>query len=639
MFAAVMATTLWPLGAQADTPAQTHLLALQQQARQLNLASSAMWRTLLHYQAHPLTRRNRSLADDPDFFLAPEGARNPQQELDATLAAFFDTTRRHALDQSAACRFVARYQWLDEQLHFDQGVMPAPDCTRYQQWRAGINADKVTLIFPSAYLNSPASMYGHTFLRLDPKPSAGQAASPLLSYAVNYAANGDSGEGLAYAFKGLSGLYAGAFTNAPYYLRIREYNDLENRDIWEYELNLTPKEIDRLLAHTWELGPTRFDYYFFDENCSYHLLSLLDAARPELALSDQFTWWAIPLDTVRAVTQSPGLLKAVQYRPSNSTELRYRANLLGPERARLAQQLSNVQMTPDQLADIEPSPTQRALILETAERLTAFEATRKDSTQAATQQARMVLLSARAALPAGAPLVVPTPKADPVQGHDTARVDIMLGQRNGHSVVQLLARPAYHDLMDPQWGYQRGAAIKFFEIELSKTHNGPVQLERLTPVEIASLSPREPLLSAKSWRVHIGMERAATERSDGQRPLGINLTGGPGVAYELMAEERLLGYAFIDNQARWDRSLIQRPWAFGTGAAAGLIGDITPSWRVQIEAFGRAYLAQQPGEIGASIQMRYSVNQQWSVHARCSTAKRDGFRVDQACLAGVQRYW
>jgi len=345
MFAAVMATTLWPLHAQADTPAQTHLRALQQQARQLNLASSAMWRTLLHYQVHPLTRRDRSLADDPDFFLAPEGARHPQQELDATLAAFFDTTSRHALDQSAACRFVARYQWLDEQLHFDQGVMPAADCTRYQQWRAGINADKVTLIFPSAYLNSPASMYGHTFLRLDPKPSAGQAASPLLSYAVNYAANGDSGEGLAYAFKGLSGLYAGAFTNAPYYLRIREYNDLENRDIWEYELNLTPKEIERLLAHTWELGPTRFDYYFFDENCSYHLLSLLDAARPELALSDKFTWWAIPLDTVRAVTQSPGLLKAVQYRPSNSTELRYRANLLGPERARLAQQLSDLQMT------------------------------------------------------------------------------------------------------------------------------------------------------------------------------------------------------------------------------------------------------------------------------------------------------
>ena len=61
---------------------------------------------------------------------------------------------------------------------------------------------------------------------------------------------------------------------------------LENRDVWEYELNLEPHEIERLLAHTWELGFTRFDYYFFDENCSYHLLSLLDVARPGVELTD-----------------------------------------------------------------------------------------------------------------------------------------------------------------------------------------------------------------------------------------------------------------------------------------------------------------------------------------------------------------
>jgi hypothetical protein len=74
----------------------------------------------------------------------------------------------------------------------------------------------------------------------------------------------------------------------PYYLKVREYSDLENRDIWEYELNLTPEEIDRLLMHAWELGPIHFDYYFFDENCAYHLLGLLEAARPDLTLTEGF---------------------------------------------------------------------------------------------------------------------------------------------------------------------------------------------------------------------------------------------------------------------------------------------------------------------------------------------------------------
>jgi len=40
----------------------------------------------------------------------------------------------------------------------------------------------------------------------------------------------------------------------PYYLKVREYNDMENRDVWEYELNLSPEEIDRLLMHTGSSG-------------------------------------------------------------------------------------------------------------------------------------------------------------------------------------------------------------------------------------------------------------------------------------------------------------------------------------------------------------------------------------------------
>lgn len=633
--AAPATSAVLPPGSPAQ---QAYLQALQAQARQQHLADHLMWQTLVHYRVHPLARRNRSLADDPEFFLSDEGKAAPEAELNATLAAFFDPAVRFALDQSAACRFIARYQWLDEQLHFDAALLPRPDCTRYRQWREGIAAERVTLIFPSAYLNSPASMYGHTFLRLDPARDGGPRSSPLLSYAVNYAANGNENEGLAFAFKGLTGLYAGVFTNSPYYLRIRDYNDLENRDIWEYELALTPREIDRLMAHTWELGPTVFDYFFFDENCSYHLLSLLDAARPELRLSEQFTWWAIPLDTVKAVQRVPGLIKAVRYRPSNSTELQYRAHLLGPQGASLAKQLSDGQLRPDALAAREPEPERRALILEAAERLTAYDATRRESKDEETQRQRMALLSARAALPPGPALTVPAPSGDPTVGHDTSRVDVLLGRRNGHGVVQLQARPAYHELMDTEEGFQRGAAITFFSLALSKAANGHAQLEEFVPVEIASLSPREPLLSAKSWRVHIALERAKQARPDGERPLGANLNGGPGVSYEWGADKHLLGYVFLDNQARWDRSLAKRPWAIGTGVATGLIGDVTPQWRVQLEAFGRAYLQGQPAEVGFSVRSRYSLDKAWNFVAHCDTSQRHGTRVNQSCLMGVQRY-
>jgi len=621
--------------------AQRYLAELQARAQALQLARSPMWRTLLHLRVHPITRVDRSLADDPDFFQSPQGVRDPQAELDATLAAFFDPRPVHALQQSAACRFIARYQWLDEQLHFDAQRLPAPYCPRFDAWRAGLHADRVTLIFPSAYLNSPASMYGHTFLRLDAAPS-GQAQSPLLSYAISYAANGDDREGLAFAFKGLTGLYAGQFTNGPYYLKITEYNDLENRDIWEYELALSPAEIKRLVAHTWELGTTRFDYYFFDENCAYHLLSLLDAARPELGLSDQFTWWAIPLDTVRAVTAVPGLVSRVKYRPANSTELKVRAARLGPQASGWAQDLAAQKMAPAQLNALEASPERRALILETAERLTAFDAThRADSTEAAVQARRMKLLVARAALPAGETLVVPTPVDEPTSGHDTARVTLQYGQRQGHGQWTLQARPAYHDLLDPQRGYQRGAAIAFGDMAFSKSANGPWQLARFTPVSIQSMAPNEPLLSARSWRVDFGLARSPVAVS-GSRPVVAQLHGGPGLAWEL-GQDNLLAYAFIDNQAWWDRNLQHRPGVAGSGLAMGLIGDVNTRWRVQAEGYARAYLGGAMQDRGANLATRWQLNRAWNLTGQCQWHWRDEdgrkLQGDRACGAGLQRYF
>ncbi|MDR3578435.1 MAG: DUF4105 domain-containing protein [Oryzomonas sp.] len=119
---------------------------------------------------------------------------------------------------------------------------------------------------------------------------------------MNYAANTREERGVKFAFKGLFGGYQGRFSIAPYYAAVKTYGDIENRDIWEYDQNLTPEEIGQLLRHVWEMRSAWFDYYFLDENCSYHLLSLLETARPGLRLTDRFPWWAIPSETVRAVS-------------------------------------------------------------------------------------------------------------------------------------------------------------------------------------------------------------------------------------------------------------------------------------------------------------------------------------------------
>ncbi|MGD0839460.1 MAG: DUF4105 domain-containing protein, partial [Polyangia bacterium] len=290
--------------------APSYLSELQAQARARGLAHTRTWQVLLHY--HPtLWGGWRSSADGPGFFFAGDrGASDPEAELAATLAAFA-APAAPAGDSSEAsqhpqCRFPARWSWLKQELAIDTQRLAEQACPMFAMWRQAIAPEKVALVYSAAYINSPASMYGHTFLRLTRGTGAGQR---LIDYIVNFAADATTNNGVLYAIFGLTGSFPGHFYVMPYYVKIQEYSNIESRDLWEYQLALTEAEAERLVEHTWETRSTHFNYYFITENCSFFLLELLEAARPSLHLSERFHGPVIPTETVRAILSVPGLVE------------------------------------------------------------------------------------------------------------------------------------------------------------------------------------------------------------------------------------------------------------------------------------------------------------------------------------------
>jgi len=252
-------------------------------AEKRELADSRGWRALLHYKQGTFGGWE-SQADDPAFFLADDGKTNPQAELAATITAM-DAPVVIA-DEHPQCRFPARYHWLVDELEIDERKLPAVHCPELSKWFDTIKPGSLTLIFPAAYINSPSSMFGHTLLRVN--PSDYRADSPLVAYALNYAADADATDSaIIFSIKGLIGGYPGIFSIMPYYEKIKEYSDLENRDVWEYSLDFSREEVSQLMRHAWEVRHINFDYFFLTENCSYHMLSLMEVARPELDLTDQ----------------------------------------------------------------------------------------------------------------------------------------------------------------------------------------------------------------------------------------------------------------------------------------------------------------------------------------------------------------
>jgi len=598
--------------------AEEYLDGLIAKSRELRLYEQPEWHRLLHYRRDLLGPGVHSLADSPRFFLAPDGKTNPQSELEATLASFFSAIQETPEVQNPQCAFIARFTWLDRQLRFDYRRMRKQPCHRFNEWRAALNPHGITLIFPTAYLNNPSSMFGHTLLRVDAKDQ--NEKTRLLAYAINFAAITDETNGVLFAIKGLTGLYAGMFSIMPYYLKVREYSDLENRDVWEYELNLTPEQIDMLLMHTWELGPIYFNYYFFNDNCSYYLLELLEVARPDLDLTRGFRWWAIPSDTVRAVVEQNGLLKRVVYRPSNVTVISYRVGLMDTDERDLVSEMSRGLISTENPGFASLPEAARAGVLEVSyDYLSYLRATGRSPVEQSGVLASTLLVERSHLGAEESEPPIPVPEVRPDQGHGTSRIALGGGYDYGANFVELSGRVAYHDLMDPEGGYVRGAQIGFLDFAVRDYGNGiGTRLEDLTVVDILSITPRNQFFRPLSWNIDAGWARRRIK--NGSEPLVLGVTGGPGLAWTVpdTLKGNTMIYAFLNATAQVNGDL-EDGYALGAGPKVGLLTDFTARWRGEVYISSQRFFAGDTDTAwSVGSQQRYTLATDWALRFNLS---------------------
>jgi hypothetical protein len=615
------------LCAQAGAADDAYLAELVARSRSLKLAERPEWLKLGHYVPNVAGRGVHSLVDSPDFFHAPDGKENPRAELEGTLASFFSPAPQDAETQHPQCAFIARFTWLDEALGFDRSRLPRADCRRYREWREALNAQSLTLVFASAYLNNPSSMYGHTLLRVDARDQ--DERTRLLAYAINFAANTDEKNGLVFAVRGLLGGYPGTFSVLPYYLKVREYGDLENRDLWEYELDFSPQEVDRVLRHAWELLPAYFQYFFFDENCSYHLLGLLQVARPELQLSAPFRLWALPSDTVRELAREPGLVRKVVYRPANSTIIERRIAGMPAEERRMARDLG-LGRTSVSAAPLDALPPERAAaIVETGYDYLTYRRASGEHDVADPEALAHDLLVARSRIPAPSQAPRIDPGVRPDQGHGTSRAAVGFGRRRGDSFQELAYRPTYHDIMDDDSGYARGAQIEFFDIHARHYETAGTRLESFTPIDIFSLSPRDEFLHAKSWGISAGWRRIPIR--EGRQPLVTVAEGQVGGTWTLPHETRV--YAMAQASARQHHDL-EKGYSLGAGARIGALVDPLPRLRLHAYAQGLdmfAGEADQPRSVG--LQARWTLGRDAALKLDVARSREAGIRFNSTLLA------
>ncbi len=614
-----------------DEASAGYLAELIAQARLQKLADEREWHVLLHYRTR-LFGGYESEQDDPGFFMSSHGKTDPQAELEATLSRFFSDEPVGRSKQPAQCAFVARYHWLKEKLVFDDMRLKPIVCERFERWYADFEVQSITLIFPSAFMNNPASMFGHTLLRVDQKGQTEQTR--ILAYTINYAADVPPDAGIAYPIRGIFGFYKGYFSTIPYYLKVQEYRDIENRDIWEYRLNFTPVQLRRFLMHAWELGNAYFDYYFFKENCSYHLLALLEYADPSLHLTDQFTFWTVPADTVRLIAAQPGLVSDIAYRPSRSTIIRRKRESLSRE-----ERVQSARIAEDAAAINSPafaalSRKRQAFLLDLASDYLRYRIETTDSPPAGLKERNREILTARSELriPSEPFPVIPFAK-QPELGHKTSRASVGAGWRNDDTFEEFRVRAGYHDLLDPEIGYTPDAQLELASISLRHyNRDDQTRIERATLANVLSLSPVDALFHAPSWKINVGMN--TIRFGDCQLCSNGFVNGGIGAAVESHWLKREVYFAFAEVEANYSRAY-QEDHRAGGGSTVGMLADLTERWKLMATgSYLRYALGDKSDDFRWFVGSRYTLAQNWAV--RLEYNHRDH---DNDVMFSVQAYF
>ena len=587
-------------------------------ASQSDFAYSDKWLKLVHYQPKFLGGFEGTIGSQ-SFYLSPCGKNNPSKELEETIALF------QSNNDKTKCLFPARYKLLKDNNIIDYDF---PVCPEYESFKQDLQPAGITFLFTDAYMNNSSSLFGHTLLRVDTK----RIGTQLLAHGINYGAFTRGYEdSFLYAIYGIIGAYPGGFTTKPYYDIINTYNNLENRDIWEYTLDLTNDELDLFVAHLWELGQTLTPYYFFTQNCSYMLMETLDAIKPELNLASEFKVQTIPLDTIKAINRKEGLIKETNYRPSRQRKISHRIKQMNKNQYKSFINL----IKEDDFSSLDNlNEEEKADVLETAYQYIQYQYVAKKIELKDYRKKSFAILRKRNK-------VNTPPKFDelkngvnPVLSHDSALISLGIGTKNGDIFEQISLRPAYHSLIDNNKGFLTGAEINFLDMVFRHYDNSKKYvLEKINILELASLSPIDEVFKSVSYKIDLKVQRLLNPKNEDE---GYALTTSVGGGSTFAINDNIYAFGLSSIEGAYGEFIPNNYW-IGAGFSAGLLALYE---KIGIKTEIKQTFATS--SIGTNLQfetkINYYLNQNTSIEAMVSYQNNKSKNISENILS-LKRYF
>ncbi len=467
----------------------------------------AQFATLLHVSDQSLN------IDDASFYFSSQPT-NIQAEIEANLAQLTNPAKA----QDYTCRFPARAQWLTE---YSPQVAPLDfsRCPELQEFLDAVSAKTISLAYASENLMSPSSFMGHTFIKLSKNEK-----DP--GHAVSFFTEVDGFNLPKIMFDSLVIGKESYFIVSPYQESLNFYKDIEGRNVFEYQLDISAKNKKLIQLHLWELKDTRVDYFFHNQNCASITLNLLAIANPELMKHRRD--WLSPLDVIQLASQHH-MIQQTSITPSTGWKLRaYGANQQDSTKQLLLDQLSTGDLQ-TRFSDTDVPIEEQFLTWEFAQAMNQYLLENENITPESYTENNRRLAAYEAQFTSYA--VDLSNFKNPIKRNKDAQWQI--GARwSPEGVPELTGTwlPASHTLMDDNRNAFSESSLELLKISVSASKQ-ELNLDNFTLYGIHSYLPYDPLFGGLSGHFSVQWDRGTdfTER-DNKR---FFIAGGLGLSHQV----------------------------------------------------------------------------------------------------------
>ncbi len=589
----------------------------QAEASSEKLAAHPEWLNLLHYKKS-FFGGYVSYVRSSEFFLSEGGRSNPEAEVKAHIQAFSQAIASNP-DQHPICRFPARFKWLNKQLGWKKEDQLAK-CPKYRKWSFEGRVKSVSMMFATGYLGNPASYFGHPLLKFN----TGSESSKLLDVSLNFGALTPENENpFVYVAKGLFGGYPAAFSHLQFFFHSHNYSEAELRDIWEYELNLTPDEVHFIVDHSWEMLAMKISYYFLWDNCAFRMAELVEMATGT-AVMNPYVPYAIPVSFFDGINykkkpNGESLVRKFSRIPSRQTKMAAMFKSLPEEDQILTKAIIKDTSTLSKAEFTGLHSEKKSAILETLFDYYSFRIAGDKEDQSFKEHKRIVVLE-RLKLPPAKPIEpkmdenIPPPHEAP--GNFMLRAEHYSGE-NRRSFDEIVIRPGLYDFLSLEVARPPNSELRVFDtvvrIEDRKAH-----LRKVDIFSVGTLNASQvdlPGVSGMAWKVRLGV---FSQNLSCENCLVAGAEGGLGYAFEISSW--LSVYALVSVQVQTEKN------AYGTSAVTPIFGgffDLHRSWKAHfLTATQQFQDAGRPHHQIFEFENRFGSSRYWDI--RLSVLENEG---------------